>query len=203
MTSMRNAGGSWSRAGWICPLLLAVVLAGCGGDDGSGVERDKALSELSDEEFTELCEWSFGLISEADGIRYGCYLAALLVSEGDAEQCQDLADRCIEEAGEEAAEEGTDTPEAICEDAVGFRPCAAEITVGQLESCSEASADQAHDVAQEISCDGAAEDFTDLETPEPCVMIEEACPDIFDVDPEVTARRLSRLAAARRLAGGL
>ncbi len=175
--------------------MLALALAGCGGDDGSGVDRDKSLSEVSEEEVVELCEWSFDLISDADAIRFGCYVAGLLAAGGDADQCQELADQCIEEA---EAEEPEDLGE-VCEDAGGFPPCADEITVGQLEDCQEAGADQLHDVAQDISCEGAVEDFTDFEAPEACVAIEEACPDLFEDDEEVTARRLSRLVAARRL----
>ena len=202
MTSMRDAGGSWSRASWVCPLLLAVALAGCGGDDGSGVDRDRTLSELSDEEFNELCLWSFDLVSYEDVLRFSCYQVALITAEGDQEQCQDIADECIEEFEDEAGEVG-EPGEEVCALADGYPPCADAITVGQLEDCSEASADQAHDLAQEISCGGAVEDFTDIEAPEACVVIEEACPDMFEGEPDVTARSLSRLAAARRLAGGL
>lgn len=198
MTSMRCAGGSWSRAGWLCPLLLALVLPACGGGGGSGVDGDKELGELSQEEVVEFCEWSLDLVSRDDTIRFGCYLAALALSGGDAEQCQEIADQCIEE---EAAE--PDEPsEEVCAEAEGFPPCAAELTVDQLESCSEDSADQLHDVAEDISCDGAVEDFEDIESPGSCDVIEEACPDLFDDDPEATARRLASLAAARR-AGSL
>lgn len=197
--SMRNAGGSWSRACLLCPLMLALAVAGCGGDDGSGVDRDKLLSEVTDEEVTQLCEWSFDLVSDADAIRFGCHVAALLVAGGDAEQCQELVDQCTEEA---EAEEPPDLAE-VCGEAGDFPPCADEITVGQLERCSEAGAEMLHDVAQDISCDGALEDFTDLESPEACAAIEEACPDLFEDDDEsVTARRLSRLLALRR-AGAL
>jgi hypothetical protein len=197
--SMRDGGASWSRACLLCPLMLAVALAACGGDDGSGVDQDKSLSEVTDEEFTQICEWTFDLVSDADAIRFGCHVAALLVAGEDAAQCQELVDQCIAEA---EAEEPPDLGE-LCAEAEGYPPCADEITVGQLERCSEAGADQLHDVAQDISCDGVLEDFTELEAPEACAAIEEACPDLFeDDDPSVTARRLDRLLAARR-AGAL
>lgn len=195
--SMRVAGGSWSRAFRWCPLMLALALAGCGGDDGSGVDRDKALSEVTDEEVTQLCEWSTDLVSDADAIRFGCYLAALLLSS-DAEQCQEVADQCIEEEEMEAEEEPADA----CAEVEEFPPCAGEITVGQLEDCGEAGADQLRDVAQDISCDAVPDDFADLESPAACAVIEEACPDLFEDDADVVARRLARLIAARR-AGGL
>ena len=137
--SMRDAGASWSRACLLCPLMLAVALAGCGGDDGSGVDQDKSLSEVTDEEFTQICEWTFDLVSDADAIRFGCHVAALLAAGGDAEQCQELVDQCIEEA---EAEEPPDLGD-LCDDAAGYPPCADEITVGQLERCSEAGADTA------------------------------------------------------------
>jgi hypothetical protein len=169
-------------------LALALALGACGGDDdGSGVDGDKTLDQLSDAEVEDLCEWSFDLVSDGDAIRFACYLVALSTSEGDPEACETLAQACVDDAPP------IDRDEIDCTADVEELPaCAADITVAELEACSEGTADLVANLADEISCDSSPDDVLDFEAPAACIALEEQCPELFDdADPEARLRNLS------------
>src|SRR5688572_8841989 len=105
------------------------LAAACGGGD-SGVDEDKAIADLTDDEYVELCEASADDGPTPEQVQYvTCYITGLLQSEDEA-GCQELVDACLEEDPEPADE---------C-DANDFDPpsCAADITVGEVNDCNDA-----------------------------------------------------------------
>lgn len=173
--------GARRRAGLAALLAAAMVAAACGGDDGgsSGVDGDKRLDELSQEEATDFCEWGLSLLDGDEVTRFGCYLTALVFSP-DAETCEIVAQECIDEA------EPIDPAEAECEFEEDLPPCASEVTVAEMEDCARDAVGVLAALADDITCDSDPEELEDLslEQPASCLAIEEKCPELFEEEDD-------------------
>jgi hypothetical protein len=167
----------------LAALLCAAACGGGGGggnDDSSGVDPDQTLDEASSQERMDVCEWYLDQFVDEDVVRLGCYIGAITLSEGSDQDCQMLADACLEDAeGEEvdlggcaASSEGGDLPE-----------CAADVTVGEYEACLGAQANQVAEVSSTISCDTTSDELIELldfGRRRACQPIEEVCPELLD-----------------------
>lgn len=92
-------------------VLLALLAAACG--DGSGVDSSKKVSDLSEGEIQQICEWGIDL---QGGPRQ--------ITCGETSITLDVAG-CVESMKKELEI---------------YETCS--LTVGQLEACSEAQADE-------------------------------------------------------------
>lgn len=176
------------RGGLIAPALvaaLAAALTACGDGDGpgsSGVDGDKALTELSPDEATDLCEWGLSLLDGDELERVDCYLEALLSTE-DAAMCEEVAQACIEDI------ELPDPDDLECtfEDPPA---CGSQVAVAEIEACVRDSVALIDDVIAAVDCDFNLEDIDDLaiEQPASCGIVEEKCPALFGDDEDGEAR---------------
>jgi hypothetical protein len=155
-------------------LLFAFSIAGAAcSSGGSGVSSSKPVSEFDQGDVDKFCDYTDELFSEIeeDFVKVLCYALAAAFGDGE-EECEMLAQECIEGEEEEEEEE-----EDQCE--LGDLPdCASEITAGELEDCLEAEADQISTFARTVNC---ASDFEQafVDPPE-CQAIEAKCPGFFD-----------------------
>lgn len=174
-------------------ITVTIGLASCGGestrnDDGgggaelgglTGVESDKTLDELGDDEIETLCENASEVIKAEldDGFATQfCYLAAAAISDS-VEECEEQF-VCFES---ETDVESTADVESCVTDLEGTEPC--DVTVAELESCLSDYVEFLTTISSIQSCADAfeldevfvAEDF---QAPT-CVAVEERCPDRF------------------------
>lgn len=166
----------------ILTILLAGVLAACGGDDdggdgagddggGDGVDSDTLLSELSAEDAQVLCEEVDDLLTEAaaDLQTIICYGAAVLAGD----DCQSQADQCLDQSLEDipvdcGISEGTEVT-----------TCSDDVTVGDFQACFEVWTGLWSTLADAATCDSDPEDFGDgLVPPDECLTLFESCPDL-------------------------
>lgn len=167
--------------GRVCALIVALAAA-CGGDDddgGSGVDADKTLLEATDEEIVEMCEWYVGQLETEDIVDFECHLIALQLSSS-ADGCTQVFDECFA-----AATDDGDAVRPTCvapEELQAMPACAAEVSVGEYESCIVAFAEQFAGAAEAATCDATVEELLDsvdfLNLPE-CAALEEACPELL------------------------
>lgn len=168
--------GARRLVGLVGLALAAMVAAACGGDDGgsSGVDGDKTLDQLTEEEATDLCEWGLSLLEGDELERFDCYLEAL-VSTPDVETCEEVAQECIDNI------EPSDPTDGECrfEDPPA---CASEVSVAEIEACTRDSFALVEDVFEAVDCDFNPDDLEDfdLEQPASCVLVEEKCPELFE-----------------------
>lgn len=171
-----------TRIGAALAALLcgAACGGGGGGDDTSGVDPDQTLDEASSQERMDVCEWYLDQFNDKDVIRLGCYIGAITLSEGSGQDCETLAEACLEDAegqppdlgGCVGAGEGGELPE-----------CAADVTVGEYEACLGAQADQVAEVSSTISCETTSDELIDLldfGRRRACQPIEDVCPELLD-----------------------
>lgn len=169
--------------GPLCGVLLCTLVACGGDDDGSGVDSDKTLDEVTIGEAMDLCEAEFDSISADDIFTVACFLFAIGESEGDPEaDCDALAQECLD-----LPEDQRPDTEAECEidpESFGDLPaCASEITVGELEDCIFGISDAFADLADEVSCDLSSDeviDALDFAGVSACASIQERCPELFE-----------------------
>lgn len=176
-------------------LALSPILVACGDDgdggggggttqvfDSSQANKDKMLSELSQEEVTALCEeyqeYVASEISEAELKRFACYAVAAAFSGGDANACNMIAQECINAPAEEnnSGLEPDDSSDDCNPDDV--KDC--DATVGELEACFSATIDQLNSAAQNASCSTSSLD--DVGSPAACAPLMEKCPELFEDD---------------------
>jgi hypothetical protein len=165
--------------GVVCALIAALA-PGCGGDDdGSGIDSDKSLLEATDEEIVEMCEWYVGQLSTEDIVDFECHLVAAQLS-GDVDECGLVFDECSAMATADG-----DGVRPTClepEELQALPACAAEVSVGDYQSCMAAFADQFADAAADASCGASVDDLLDsvdfLNLAE-CAALEEACPELL------------------------
>jgi hypothetical protein len=146
---------------------------GCGG--GSGVDRSKALAEMTPGDSLAICESAARALSEADAVKVACYIGAVFASAFDPSiQCEPTAQACI--ANPEDIE--TTSCEPLSQDQIDALPaCAAQVTLGEYEDCQVASARALANLADEISCTA---DLSGLdEMPAACQTIAAKCPELF------------------------
>jgi hypothetical protein len=156
----------------VLSIIMAIGLAACGGDGGSGVDGDKKLAELTPAEQQALCEESAAQAeaNEDDALKVGCYLQASLFG-----QCSEAAvQQCISQA-QNAPQEGecqTDVTDA----------CTA--TVGELRACFDAQVDALGDIASKINCENALTLLGSAPEPAACKTAESKCPELFEDEDE-------------------
>jgi hypothetical protein len=141
--------------------LLCTWLAACGDDDdggsrvSTGLPASEALSSLDEEELTTMCEGVHATfktsLSASDQERITCTALAVPLSlsadqkTGDAAKCEMLVDRCMNgesiSSATPAISFDIDWTDCEASASAGFSAqCSA--TVGQLEACMSALADE-------------------------------------------------------------
>lgn len=162
--------------------LLCAVIAACGGDDGSGVDGAQTFSETSDEERVQLCDWYFDEFIAIDGLEFACYSGSLVLSEGDAELCEQLVQDCLDENTEADLDEMLAESVECSFDNLGDTPeCAGELTIGAFEDCALGYLDLLEELGGSLSCDDTLEDLAtalDYREIPGCAEMVEACPDV-------------------------
>jgi len=186
---MLNANRFGSRKLTLCALALA--LSACSDDDGpgsSGVDPAKTLDQVSQEDVDALCDWAYGLISDEDILRFGCYFAGVTRSGGDRSACEEFVQTCLDEA------RPIDRDQLQCTLGEDLPACAREITVEEIEDCMAAGAGQFGDFANAASCDSSPDDFGGPAERSPaCDAVAEQCPELYEGAPEEVVRRLTLL----------
>ena len=161
--------------------LVLGVAAGCGGDDdgGSGVDSDKPVSEATIEDAMAFCEYAQAVFSEDDLKKVSCYIEGIFAEAELGEDCQTVADQCLDEPFEP---EGDDCAEIDQADLDETPACASNVTFGEYEVCVAAQADDFAALADTISCDTDPETLFNPPVPAACEQIQEECPDLFEGD---------------------
>lgn len=176
-------------------LVATSLAAGCGDGDGgngdvsTGIEPNKLLSDVTEEEAATACtrlQAGFNrVLDEGKVIRALCTLTAAAFADTTAD-CNSLRDQCIDEAtmpGSELMEnlEGLDTFECDGSGIEELAECTG--TVGQLEACVNDTLDRFDALLNQFSCNDAAslepedlENFGDTlgESPASCESV--GCP---------------------------
>lgn len=153
-------------------VLFAFSIAGAAcSSGGSGVSSSKPLSDFTQEDADKFCAYVDDVYADLDDdfLKIYCYAFSSFFAEG--EECEMLAQECIEEGFDEEEEE-----EFECE--LGDLPeCASEVTAGELEDCLEEEADDVESFARTVNCDTDFEQ--DLPLTPACQRIEDKCPGFF------------------------
>lgn len=182
---------------YVTKLVVVVgvltLVAGCGDDpvdndqdeEDAEIQDSDLISELSEDQASELCE-EYVLINEAgDDARCGVFVPWGAGEDDDPVQaCNDMWDDCIDEAeGWDGPENGYEDPEcphdamAECDAEVEmFRDCQAEIeeglqTVGDVFECSLLDEDDDNDDVQ--TYDDAIDDA--MGEGETCTALKDEC----------------------------
>src|SRR5262245_43138863 len=126
--------------GLVATLVVFLATGACGGDDDngvdSGVDPAKPLDMLTDEEAVDLCEAALEATTDEDLKIIACYgFAIALTEEAPETDCEMEAQDCI-------AEPDDPGPEDPCANATAaaLPECASEVTVGEFEDCTGATA---------------------------------------------------------------
>ncbi|MET0409912.1 MAG: hypothetical protein ABW217_01385 [Polyangiaceae bacterium] len=135
------------------------LLAGCGGDDDggsstqvdTGIAEDKALSDVTSEEYRGACE-NMGdqmreVINPDAVLNLYCTVMAAAQTETEAE-CNDEKADCLEESRDLLGDAGE--IELDCSSVSEFQGC--DVTVGVLESCLTDTLDVFRSVLGRYSC---------------------------------------------------
>lgn len=155
------------------PVIAAAMLSlfGCGSDDppgkGSGVARDKQVSELSREETRKLC---LSLAEHMSVLRQAVERAGCITPNLEDDSCEEERDRCLEQA---KRMDLTDECESAPEDMTGGKRCKA--SVGELEECFATVAKEAVEYAEEATCDKGFDDLPVSAVPDVCKDIAAEC----------------------------
>lgn len=154
----------------LCLIIgVGFMAAACGDDLG-----DKAASDLTAEERTEVCEdfnsYYSSKVTEEDQKRFGCVIAGETTAAFDPDTtCEEARDACIAEPADMTDEESSScaVTEAIECDA----------TVDEIRACAEAQTDQIAAYYSAYDCGSEAE--FPVETPSACTSVLERCPSLF------------------------
>lgn len=152
--------------------LLSMSLFGCASDDpkgkeGSGVDSDKLVSELSKAEARQLC---VKLSQEESVLRQAVERAGCIGPVLGEDECEAERKRCISMAKlVDRTEECDEDAEAV----TGGEDC--EATVGQLEECFTTIAEDAAEYAEQVTCDKSPEDLPEQRVPKACSEIAADC----------------------------
>jgi hypothetical protein len=171
-------------------LMLAGVVPACGGDSkgpkavDTGLPPEKVLGSLSDGEARQACQQLSGALNDRytqDSVTTSFCTRFAVGLAGTEDSCNDLVDTCKDMAGEQPVQEvaSSDCSQVT---AAELRDC--ELTVADLEACSNDLIDFFDGFLNEYSCNDAAEvdeedvslDF-DIEQPASCTRLENECPD--------------------------
>ncbi|HJL04419.1 MAG TPA: hypothetical protein RMH85_11040 [Polyangiaceae bacterium LLY-WYZ-15_(1-7)] len=153
------------------PLCLALACGDDGGSFDTGLDRDRALSSLSDDEVRSACEATVDSGPEPTR-RESCTLAGLIFAE-DPASCEATRDACL------ATDPEPEPEEDECADASAAELAGCDATVGQLEDCWAAQNAQTEAFLADLSCSLAGTEIEEPATPAECAALEERCPDAF------------------------
>jgi len=153
-------------------FLLLGACGGSGGGSGSGVDSSKKLDTLSDSDIVSICEYQTGLLDVKTQNEFGCYAQAASSTTDDA-ACKTAFDTCMSSA--------TTDPQDCSKAADKPLPaCASKVTVGEMEDCFQAMADQVS--SANLSCASTDAEITAATSGEPpaaCKTLQTKCPDLF------------------------
>lgn len=147
-------------------------LLGCASDDpkgkeGSGVDSDKLVSELSKSETRQLC---LKLSKEESVLRQAVERAGCIAPNLAEDNCESERERCISMAKlVDRTDECDDDAAAV----TGGEDC--EATVGELEDCFTTIAKDAAEFAEQVTCDKSPEDLPTRRVPKACSAIAADC----------------------------
>lgn len=162
-------------------LLSLTGALGCGDDSssGSGVNSNKLVSEVTDEDAKKVCRWVEKQSASVNPSEKQICTAGVLGLASDETSCNKLVDQCVAgTSGELPEEEASDCDTASASDVDSCDT----ITVGEYEACVKAQLDALKSSLSSVSCKNAgdAPDFEASTTPEACKKIERECPDLLE-----------------------
>lgn len=171
---------------FFCGVLSIAALA-CGGGDGT---RDKAITELSEEEIQSLCEdVNALLLSDEEYAQVVCNISGIMAAEQGGD-CQMTIDNCLEDP---PTQEPVDCEAAASQPV----PDCPEVTAGELFDCQKAQIDQLRE-GVDLTCSDSADGILDL--PPECMALMDVCPELFGDD---SAREVFSFAVVERVLGEL
>jgi hypothetical protein len=165
---MRTLGRAVLMVASAC--LGAGLALGCGGDDSdgagdvtTGIAPSKLLADVSASEAAQACERLEAGFSDAFGdddiIRTFCTLLGAALADTSAD-CATQRDMCIQDANQAGSMTmmaiPTDEIDFECGEGTTFTGCAADATVGQLETCFNDMLDVVRGAFNQVTCDDAA-----------------------------------------------
>ncbi len=174
-----------------CYVLLAGLIFGvaCDDDDdndgfGTSVPSSKQLSQLTDEEESQLCMDMRSGFDDVAGVNVECLMSSMIVGLGNVSRCQEAYDACVVQSNTTR----TDDCEPDGSPEEDFEDC--EATVGEMIKCLEdrlkASEQSFSQLEIILSCDMKMPDLTKLQgfempdtNPESCQTMNEKCPGWF------------------------
>ncbi len=173
------------RVAWLTVAGAALLVgAGCGDGDGeggaksSGVASSKPLSEVTDAEATQICEWGSDA-SYAPSDKETCTFRALFFSSTPAE-CEAFVAQCLKEGPRDEEEEES------CDSAKNDLPDDCTATVAELEACIRDFNAALRDFFAGASCDDAGMTATGdpaaAPPPASCAAVEKKCPGLYGDD---------------------
>lgn len=171
----------------LAPFAMGLVLTGCGGDGGggldTGIEGDRQLDDLSDEEAQQACREleSYLLTSiDPDEIQRATCTATGIASENTVPgtTCEAVVDDCTAEPADPL------DLDFDCDSATADPLSTCQATVAELEACITEMTGNLDATFSELTCDIAddpdwstqLEEITaDLQSPS-CEQLEDDCP---------------------------
>jgi hypothetical protein len=158
--------------------LLAALSLACGGDDGSALDDDRRLSDLSTSEARSVCKEILGVIEDADwrGVaRLGCAFAEALQP-----QCSDARiDSCVSQAVSQIEADPAQCDE-VSDSEVELEAC--DATVGELGTCLRDLIGAVADLGAGLTC-ATLDDLTlEVQPPASCSALESRCPGLIGTE---------------------
>jgi hypothetical protein len=161
----------------VCALGAISALVGC----DPGLDDDKKLTEIDDDDAEELCRSEEKLSKQALGEeRDYCMLDA--AAQSDLTSCEAELASCIAGDGyEDKRAENWHCGSASADDIVETLPVVCEITIGQYRACLRDLYQAQLDFASGSSCDDfASGHWPEVEESSACEIAENRCPGLFD-----------------------
>jgi hypothetical protein len=167
-------------------VLLAAVAAvaaacGDGGRTRTGLDPDRPLSDLDEQEMELVCRTLYHSdlgLDDDELHRWGCYVGAIALGRAFPFliDCDEAARDCL--ADPEPEGPGAEDCDLDAEDLDELPACAADVTVGDIERCLDEVGALARDLVDSLTCDIDADLVLDL--PSVCAEIEAACPGLLE-----------------------
>lgn len=157
-------------------LLLACTLAACGGDDvgpvDSGLPAEKSGKELTEAERQTFCEAAAENLYARNTKAEHCVIVGLGVAaftNGDAEDCELIAEMCREGDGEEGEQ-------PACSLDAALPTC--DAPVADIEACLTERYEAAAKAIREASCADLGKMGTEAVDGPACAKIQSTCPSV-------------------------
>jgi hypothetical protein len=160
----------------IVMTIMLLALSSCGSNE-SGVDGEKVLTELSEDERVLLCESTLSGSFHDDSSKYICY--GFNLAEGD--MCETDAAACV------SAFRERDEQDCNEQDLLVRGQCTA--TVAEVEACYSEIRGTFKDFADGLNCSNFRERFEDsdsLQDSVSCMHLEEKCPQFLVNDNRLT-----------------